>query len=113
MSYDPRKNDPQKKPPQDDPDSKRIKNILTMIVAALVFTLIINLIYTSISTAFQKKITHTEFYEMLESDQVAEVQFEEDRMLILTKEEAAKDQGKQIVYYRVNKEEKGADEENK
>ena len=99
MSYDPKKKDPNRKPSQEDPDNKRIRNILTMIIVALVFTLIINLIYTSISTAFQKKITYSEFYDLLENGEVEEVQFEDDRLLILTKEEAQKETGKQVLYY--------------
>ena len=101
MSTDPRKNDPrQNKPSQEDPDGgKRKKSIITMVIIALVFTLLINLIYTSISKSYLQQITWTEFRDMMEAGELAEVNFEADQILILTKEEAEKDVSKQIVYY--------------
>ena len=86
--------------PQNDPDhSKRTKSILTMVVVALVFTVIINLVYTSIANSYLQQITNTEFFELLESGQVQAVDIDTDRFLILTKEEAQKPSGKQIIYY--------------
>ena len=96
-------NNDQKRPgrePQNDPDhSKRTKSILTMVVVALVFTVIINLVYTSIANSYLQQITNTEFFELLESGQVQAVDIDTDRFLILTKEEAQKPSGKQIIYY--------------
>ena len=86
--------------PQNDPDhSKRTKSILTMVVVALVFTVIINLVYTSIANSYLQQITNTEFFELLESGRVQAVDIDTDRFLILTKEEAQKPSGKQIIYY--------------
>ena len=86
--------------PQNDPDhSKRTKSILTMVVVALVFTVIINLVYTSIANSYLQQITNTEFFDLLESGQVQAVDIDTDRFLILTKEEAQKPSGKQIIYY--------------
>ena len=96
-------NNDQKRPgrePQNDPDhSKRTKSILTMVVVALVFTVIINLVYTSIANSYLQQITNTEFFDLLESGQVQAVDIDTDRFLILTKEEAQKPSGKQIIYY--------------
>ena len=96
-------NNDQKRPgrePQNDPDhSKRTKSILTMVVVALVFTVIINLVYTSIANSYLQQITNTEFFELLESGRVQAVDIDTDRFLILTKEEAQKPSGKQIIYY--------------
>ena len=100
MNFDPKQNDPRKKPPQENPEGgKRTKGIFTMIVVALVFTVIINLVYTSIQNAYLKKITYSEFTSLLAAGQVAQVEVKEDRFLILTKEEAQKDPTKQIVCY--------------
>ena len=99
MNNDPKKNH-SGRDPQNDPDqSKRTKSILTMVVVALVFTVIINLIYTSISNSYLKQITYTEFTDMLEAGQVQAVDIDTDRFLILTKEEAEKPAAKQIIYY--------------
>ena len=99
MSYDPKRNDPKRNGPPEDPNNKRTKNIITMIIVALVFTLVINLVYTSISKSYLKPVTWTEFQNMKDSGQIAEVDFKNDRVLILTKEEAKNDVSKQIVYY--------------
>ena len=99
MSYEPKKNDPKHNGQQSDPNNKRTKSIITMIIVALVFTLVINMVYTSISNAYLQQITFSEFCDMAESHQIQEVEIQHDRLLILTKEEAAKDTSKQIVYY--------------
>ena len=99
MSYEPKKNDPKRDGPQNDPNNKRTKSIITMIIVALVFTLVINMVYTSISNSYLKQVTWTDFQDMIEGGEIAEVDFKEDRVLILTKEEAEKDVSKQTVYY--------------
>ena len=86
--------------PQNDPDhSKRTKSILTMVVVATRDLVFINLVYTSIANSYLQQITNTEFFELLESGQVQAVDIDTDRFLILTKEEAQKPSGKQIIYY--------------
>ncbi len=92
--YDPR--DHQKK---NGPDKKRPKSILILVAAALVFTVIINLVYNAVNNAFLQQITYTEFEELVEASQVAEVVIHADRYVILTKEEAAKEDEPQIRYY--------------
>ena len=99
MSYDPKQKDPRKKPPQNDPNSKKTKSIITLVIVALVFTVIINLVYTSISNSLLQKITYSDFEDMIAGKQIAQVEIQKDRFLILTKEEAEKDESKQIVHY--------------
>ena len=102
MSYDPKKNDPNKKPsrpPQEDPDGKRTKSIITMVVVALVFTVVINMVYTAITNAALKPITNTEYNQWLEEGRIKEVEFHADRLQILTYEEAEKDVRSQVIYY--------------
>ena len=65
MSYDPKKNDPNRKPPTEDPDGKKSKSIITMIVVALIFTVIINMVYTAITNASLKPVTLSEYEEEL------------------------------------------------
>ena len=70
MSYDPKRNDPNRKPsrpPQEDPDGKRTKSIITMVVIALVFTVVINMVYTAVTNASLKQITNSEFDDLLEA----------------------------------------------
>ena len=88
--------DPNKK---NDPGSRRPRSIFTIIVIALVCTIAINLIYGAISNAYQEQITYTKFMELLETDQIAQVVFRDDQIRIITKTEAAKDPGQQIIYY--------------
>ena len=85
---------------QNEPDhSKRTKSILIMVVVALAFTIIINLVYTSIANSYLKQITFTEFQTLLDEGKVDSVDIDTDRFLILTKEEAEKPEAKQIIYY--------------
>ena len=100
MNNDPNNQPPRRTPPQEDPDgSKRSKKILTMVVVALFLTVIINMIYTTISNSYLREISHSDFIQMLDENKIKEVEFENDRLLILTKEEAEKSANKQIIYY--------------
>ena len=99
MNNDPKQNRPGRDG-QNEPDhSKRTKSIITMVVVALVFTVIINLIYNSIASSYLEQITFTEFLDLLDAGKVDSVDVDTDRFLILTKEEAEKPSGKQIIYY--------------
>ena len=99
MNQDPKQNRPGHGN-QNEPDhSKRTKSILIMVVVALAFTIIINLVYTSIANSYLKQITFTEFQTLLGEGKVDSVDIDTDRFLILTKEEAEKPEAKQIIYY--------------
>ena len=99
MNQDPKQNRPGHGN-QNEPDhSKRTKSILIMVVVALAFTIIINLVYTSIANSYLKQITFTEFQTLLDEGKVDSVDIDTDRFLILTKEEAEKPDAKQIIYY--------------
>ena len=99
MNQDPKQNRPGHGN-QNEPDhSKRTKSILIMVVVALAFTIIINLVYTSIANSYLKQITFTEFQTLLDEGKVDSVDIDTDRFLVLTKEEAEKPEAKQIIYY--------------
>ena len=76
-----------------------LKKFLPIIVLALVLTLLFNSLYSTISQARMREITHTEFLEMVDRGEVAEVQFTSDRVLITTKEQAEVAESKRITYY--------------
>ena len=92
--YDPRDHQPKK-----DPDSRKPKSILILIAAALAFTVIINLIYSALTGIYLQPITYTEFEDLIAQSQIEEVVVHADRYVILTKEEAAKEENQQIRYY--------------
>ncbi len=98
MQNDPRKNDPRKNP-QEDPNDKKRKRVLLIVVVALALTLIINMIYTSIASAYLQPVSFSEFQEQLTTGQVVQVEFDTDRLLFLTREESEKPAGQQILYY--------------
>ena len=67
------------------------RRILFLVIAALIGTLLINTLYTSLSRSYLVEISYDEFLTLLDEDKVAEVEFmTDDRLEILTKEEAAK-----------------------
>ena len=57
-------------------------------VAALIATLLINSLYTTIANAYLSEITYNEFQTYLDKDEIAELEFQSDRMVILTRDEA-------------------------
>ena len=100
MSNDPNRRKP--KPPQsgDNDENRKARRIVILIVAALIATLLINSLYTSISNAYLTEITYTEFKELLSSGKISEVEFQsDDRIVILTKDQAEKSKGQQRLYY--------------
>ena len=68
-------------------------------VAALIATLLINSVYTSIANAYLSEIPYNEFQEYLDKDEIAELEFQSDRIVILTREEAKKPAAQQRMYY--------------
>ena len=93
--YDPRR--PGGRKPE--PPKKKPKSILLIVVIALVFTLASNLVNSAIKKAHTRPITRTEFNTMLEHDEISNVEFQSDRILVLTKEQALKHSGRQIIYF--------------
>ena len=92
--YDPRQSN--HKP---DPGKKKPKSILTIVLVALVFTVVTHMIYSSVTTADLQQITYTDFNKMLEKSEVSKVTFQSDRFVILTHEEEKKPIGRQTIYY--------------
>ena len=97
MNQDP-KNQKNKMPNTDNDDNKG-RRIMLLVVAALVATLLINMLYNAVSNAYLTQISYTEFKELMAKDKISEVSFKsDDRLIILTKEEAAKKSQKKYYY---------------
>ena len=100
MSNDPNRRKPKGPQPGNDDENRKARRIVMLIVAALIATLLINSLYTTISNAYLTEITYTEFKELLASDQISEVEFQsDDRIVILTKDQAEKSKSQQRLYY--------------
>ena len=86
-----------KNPKQQEPPKK--KPFLTIAIVALVCTIAFNWIYTAIANSYLKEISYSEFMQMVGENTVDSVEFRHDRIMILTREEAAKPQGEQVLHY--------------
>ena len=95
---DPNSNKKPGKQPNEDGRSP-LKKYLPLIVLALIFTLLFNSVVSSISQAHKKEITYTEFLNMVDKGEVAEVQFTSDRIVITTRDQAEVPESKRITYY--------------
>ena len=99
LNNDPKNKKPQDNKPQNGDDGRQGRRIVFLMVAALVATLLINTLYTSIANAYLSEITYNEFQTYLDKDEIAELEFQSDRMVILTRDEAKKPSAQQRLYY--------------
>ena len=99
MNNDPKNKKPQDNKPQNGDDGRQGRRIIFLMVAALIATLLINSLYTTIANAYLSEITYNEFQDYLDKDQIAELEFQSDRMVILTRDEAKKPSAQQRLYY--------------
>ncbi len=99
MNNDPKGKKPQDNKPQNNDDGRQGRPIVFSMVAALIATLLINSVYTSIANAYLSEIPYNEFQEYLDKDEIAELEFQSDRIVILTREEAKKPAAQQRMYY--------------
>ena len=99
MNNDPKGKKPQDNKPQNNDDGRQGRRIVFLMVAALIATLLINSVYTSIANAYLSEIPYNEFQEYLDKDEIAELEFQSDRIVILTRDEAKKPSSQQRLYY--------------
>ena len=99
MNNDPNGKKPQDNKPQNGDDGRQGRRIVFLMVAALIATLLINSVYTSIANAYLSEIPYNEFQEYLDKDEIAELEFQSDRIVILTRDEAKKPAAQQRMYY--------------
>ena len=99
LNNDPKNKKPQDNKPQNGDDGRQGRRIIFLMVAALIATLLINSLYTTIANAYLSEITDNEFPTYLDKDELAELEFQSDRMVILTRDEAKKPSSQQRLYY--------------
>ena len=82
-----------RKNPRDskNPDENRSKQIWTAVIVALALVLLFSWVYNAISNSQYTQTTLSDFLEAKESGQLAEVEIRYDRIVYMTKAEAAKD----------------------
>ena len=86
-----------RKNPRDskNPDENRSKQIWTAVIVALALVLLFSWVYNAISNSQYTQTTLSDFLEAKESGQLAEVEIRYDRIVYMTKAEAAKDPSQQ------------------
>ncbi|MBO5323880.1 MAG: ATP-dependent zinc metalloprotease FtsH [Oscillospiraceae bacterium] len=81
-------------------DGKKPKlNIWVTLLIAVAIVLVISTVYNAIVNSQFKETTYDEFLAEMEAGNLAEVELQYDRVVYLTKEEAAKDANQQQAYY--------------
>ena len=93
---DNRKNNPTPKPGTDD---KKRSTLLVTLIITVAIVLLISSIYTAVSNGQYTETTFSDFMEAWETGQLEEVEFQYDRVLYMTKEEAAKPASDQKACY--------------
>ena len=97
---DPNRNDPPRNGPNKSGDDKNPKrNIWLPLILAVVAVIAIGTIYNAISESQYTQTTWSDFQQAVAADNLQEVQLKYDRIIYLTKEEAAKPAAQQKACY--------------
>lgn len=97
MEHNPKDSNNNKNKPNQEND--RGKHIGTAVIISLALILLFTWVYNTISNSQYKQTTYSEFLTAKESAQLSEVELKFDRILYMTKEEAAKDPSQQQACY--------------
>ena len=89
---DPKRNDPPKKPEGDD---KKPKNIWMTIFISVAILLAVISIFNMVSNSQYTETTYSDFVDAMNAQNLEEVEIKHDRIIYMTKEEAAKPAGAQ------------------
>ena len=81
------------------PENDRPKHIGTAVIVSLALILLFTWVYNTISNSQYTQTTYSEFLSAMESGNLEEVEVKFDRILYMTKEEAAKDPSRQRACY--------------
>ena len=76
-----------------------LKRYLPLVIAAIIFTLLLNGVLSRLEAAKYEQINYNEFKQMLEDDTVAQVVFKSDRIEILAKDQVDVIPNQQHWYY--------------
>ena len=93
---DPKRNDPPKKP---DGDDKKPKNLLTTIIISVAILLAVISIFNFVDSSKYTETTYSDFVDYMDANNLDEVEIRTDRIIYMTKDEAAKPAGSQQAYY--------------
>ena len=93
---DPKRNDPPKKP---DGDDKKPKNLLTTIFISIAILLAVISIFNFVDSSKYTETTFSDFADAMDANNLEEVEIRYDRIIYMTKEEAAKPAGSQKACY--------------
>ncbi len=94
-------NNPNHKQNNNNPNDNKgpFQSWVPFVVIALILTLFFNYLYTMFSSSYLEEISYSEFVELVNDGQVSEVEFQDDRIIILTKDQAQNDLSRQTLYY--------------
>ena len=95
---EPNRNDPNRNKPGSDKEQPKGNKWLALVIAITV-VLVISVLYNYISNSQYKQTTWTDFFDAMEAGELSEVLVKYDRILYLTKEEAAKPANEQQACY--------------
>ena len=93
---DPKRNDPPKKPEGDD---KKPRNLVATILISLAILLAVISIFNFVDSSKYTETTFSHFADQMDENNLAEVEIRHDRIIYMTKEEAAKPAGSQKACY--------------
>ena len=93
---DPKRNDPPKKPGGDD---KKPKNLLTTIFISIAILLAVVSIFNFVNNSKYTETTFSDFAAYMDANNLQEVEIRSDRIIYMTKEEAAKPAASQKACY--------------
>ena len=93
-------NNPNNNPkPKTGADDKKRSTLLVTLIITVAIVLLISSIYTAVSNSQYQETTFSDFMQAWENGQLEEVEFQYDRVLYMTKEEAAKPAEEQKACY--------------
>ena len=97
MDMDKKRNDPNrnKKPEGDKPKGQ----LWTALIITLALVLLFSWIYNTVRNSQYTQTTYTEFRSAMDQGRLSEVEIQADRIVYMTKEEAAKDPSLQRACY--------------
>ena len=93
---DPKHNEPPKKP---DGDDKKPKNLITTLIISIAILLAVISIFNFVDKSKYTETTYSAFLDSMEKNQIAEAEIHNDRIIYMTKEEAAKPSGSRHACY--------------
>ena len=80
-------------------EAKKPKSIVSALVIAIVVVLIGSFVFNAISNSRYTETTYSDFLKAIEEQKIKEVEFQVDRIIYMTKEEAAKEDSLQKACY--------------